>query len=308
MAEVTALRNNALPYPVYGAPYGVTFPILDADGDLVTGAADLDSEVSKNGDTFADCTNEATEIATSSGVYYLLLTATEMTADVVTVIVKTSTSGAKTTVLTLYPRKLIELASGTSQGGAAGYITLAASTVLFDNQYSGCLCVATLDSAVEARILGACTQSNQQCAVTPEWNTTPDSDDTYKIYLPEGMRFPTSNVKAISDDTTAADNAELMFDGTGYAGGTTKLSVEVNTKTGFKLASDGLDSVSITSPSGVATNFREMMVQLWRRFFKKADRSSDTIQTYADDGSTVITEQAISDSAGVETQGAATNP
>lgn len=210
MAEVTGLRNNALPYPVYGAPYGVAFPILDADGDLVTGAAGLDSEVSKNGDTFADCTNEATEIATSSGVYYLLLTATEMTADVVTVIVKTSTSGAKTTTLVLYPRKLVELASGTAQGGDTGYITLAASTVLFDGQYAGCLCVATIDGSIEARILQVPTASNQQATVTPAWNTAPDSDDTYKIYLPEGVRYPTANVKAVSDDSTASDTLELF--------------------------------------------------------------------------------------------------
>lgn len=232
MAEATALRNNALPYPVYGAPYTVAFPILDADGDLVTGAASLDSEVSKNGDTFSDCTNEATEIATNSGVYYLTLTATEMTADVVSVIVKTSTSGAKTTTLVLYPRKLVTLASGTSQGGAAGYITLAAGTVLFNNQFSGCLCVATIDTVVEARILGTCTASNQQCAVAPDWvsgDPGPDSNDTYVIYLPEGMRIPESNVKAISDDATAADNAELEFDGTGYAGGTTRRKVDVDT-------------------------------------------------------------------------------
>src|SRR3990172_3216149 len=35
------------------------------------------------------------------------------------------------------------------------------------------------------------------------------------------------NVKQISADATAADNAELMFDGTGYAGGTTKLGVSL---------------------------------------------------------------------------------
>ncbi len=89
--------------PKKGVAYRVTFPILDADGDLVTGATGLDSEVSKDGGTFADCTNEATEIATSSGVYYLDLTATEMNADTVAVIVKTSSSGAKTTVLVMYP-------------------------------------------------------------------------------------------------------------------------------------------------------------------------------------------------------------
>ena len=89
--------------PKKNVAYRVTFPILDADGDLVTGATGLDSEVSKDGGTFTDCTNEATEIATSSGVYYLDLTASEMNADTVAVIVKTSSSGAKTTVLVFYP-------------------------------------------------------------------------------------------------------------------------------------------------------------------------------------------------------------
>lgn len=37
----------------------------------------------------------------------------------------------------------------------------------------------------------------------------------------------TVDVTAISGDATAADNCELMFDGTGYAGGTTKLGVDV---------------------------------------------------------------------------------
>lgn len=36
-----------------------------------------------------------------------------------------------------------------------------------------------------------------------------------------------ADVTAISGDSTAADNAEAMFDGTGYAGGTTKLEVNV---------------------------------------------------------------------------------
>lgn len=95
--------SDARPFPLKNTAYRVTFVIMDADGDLVTGAAGLDSEISKDGGTFADCTNEATEIATSSGVYYLDLTAAEMNADTVAIIVKTSTSGAKTTPIVLYP-------------------------------------------------------------------------------------------------------------------------------------------------------------------------------------------------------------
>jgi hypothetical protein len=95
--------GDARPFPRKNAAYRVTFPILDADGDLVTGATGLDSEISKNGGTFADCTNEATEIATASGMYYLDLTAAEMNTDTVAIIVKTSSSGAKTTPIVLYP-------------------------------------------------------------------------------------------------------------------------------------------------------------------------------------------------------------
>lgn len=97
--------TDAKPVPQKNVAYRITFPILDADGDLVTGASGLDSEISKDAGTFADCTNEATEIATSSGVYYLDLTSTEMNADTVAIIVKTSTSGAKTTVLVMYPEE-----------------------------------------------------------------------------------------------------------------------------------------------------------------------------------------------------------
>lgn len=97
--------SDARPIPRKNAAYRVTLAILDADGDLVTGATGLDSEISKDGGTFADCTNEATEIATSSGMYYLDLTSTEMNADTVAIIVKTSTSGAKTTPIVLYPEE-----------------------------------------------------------------------------------------------------------------------------------------------------------------------------------------------------------
>lgn len=95
--------SDAVPIPLKNTAYRAMFPIYDNTGSLVTGAAGLDSEVSKDQGTFTDCTNEATEIATSSGIYYLDLTATEMNADGVTVIVKTSTTNAKTTVLVFYP-------------------------------------------------------------------------------------------------------------------------------------------------------------------------------------------------------------
>ena len=63
-----------------------------------------------------------------------------------------------------------------------------------------------------------------------------------------------------------------------------------------------------TAPSGVASNFREMLVQTWRRFFKKTVKNDNTstIKTYADNETTVTTTQTISDVSDVETQGPAT--
>ncbi len=185
MAEATVMRNNALPYPVRGVSFTVVAPLLDADGDPISPSSQ-DSEVSLNGDTFTDCTNEMTEIATSSGIVYLTLTAAEMTADIVTVQLKST--GAKTTVLTLYPKKLPVLATGTCQGSNdTSDIQLASGDSAVNDIYNGCLCVAVIDGTTEARIINDYVGSTKTAEVAPAWNTAqPDSSDTYTIYLPEG--------------------------------------------------------------------------------------------------------------------------
>lgn len=116
--------TDAKAIPIKNAAYRVTFPILDADGDLVTGATGLDSEVSIDAGTFADATAEATEIATGSGVYYLDLTAAEMNGDTIAVIVKTTSTGAKTTPLVLYTaaRSINDLATPTNITAATGIV------------------------------------------------------------------------------------------------------------------------------------------------------------------------------------------
>lgn len=202
MAEVTGLRNNALPYPIYGAPWGVVFPLLDADGDPISPSSP-DSERSLNGDTFADCTNEMTEIATSSGVCYLLLTAAEMTADAVGIIAKST--GAKTTVLALYPRKLVTIRSGTSASGGASTstIVLDASASPLDDFYNGMVCIATIDSNVEVRVISDYTGSTQTATVVPDWNVAPDNNDTFVIKLPEGAQVNQANVTAWNSTVVA---------------------------------------------------------------------------------------------------------
>jgi len=68
-----------------------------------------------------------------------------------------------------------------------------------------------------------------------------------------------------------------------------------------QLADDGIDNIPTTAPSGVASDFREMLVQLWRRFFKKTVLTSTALMTYADDGTTVLTTQTVSETSTSQT-------
>jgi len=76
-------------------------------------------------------------------------------------------------------------------------------------------------------------------------------------------------------------------------------------KTGHVLASTGLDEIPVTAPAGVAASFSEMLVQLWRRFFKKSTLSATELKTYADNGTAVLTTQAATDTGVSQTLGAA---
>lgn len=250
MAEATAMRNNALPYPIYGAPYVIVFPLLDADGDPVSPSSP-DSEISKNGDTFADCTNEATEIATSSGVCYLSLTATELTTDVATIQAKST--GAKTTVSVLYPRKLVTVRSGTSASGgvSTSTIVLDGSASAIDDFYNGMVCIATIDSNVEVRVISDYTGSNQTASVSPDWNVAPDNNDTFVIKLPEGVQIMSANLTHIAGSAVSTTTAQLGVNtvqagGTAWASGAiTANSIASDAITAAKIATGAIDADAI---------------------------------------------------------------
>ena len=79
--------TDAIPVPRKNVAWRMYFAIRKNDGTLITTWAGADTEISKDGGAFADCTNEATEIGTS-GCGYIDLTSTEMNAD--NVIIKTT--------------------------------------------------------------------------------------------------------------------------------------------------------------------------------------------------------------------------
>ena len=77
-------------------------------------------------------------------------------------------------------------------------------------------------------------------------------------------------------------------------------------KLNAKLQPTGLDAIPLVAPSATPTTFSQALVMLYRRFFKKTAKSPTQIVTYADDGATAITTQAITDDgAGNQTLGTA---
>jgi hypothetical protein len=259
MAEITGLRNNALPFPVYAAPWYALVEIRDNDGDLVTSAAGLDAELSLNGDTFADAAG--TEVEIGRGVYGIPLSAAEMTADVVRLYMGTSTTDAKAATDEFHPVKLTVLDSGTAAANEAGAttITLASSAVAIDDYYNGCLVVATIDSVVEARIISDYAGSTKVATVSPAFvQANVDNNDTYVVYQPWGRQFTDSNLQgwkstAAATVHTAGHPVVTIKDGTGTgeidttSGGVLVAAFAANSITAGAIANGAIDAATFAA-------------------------------------------------------------
>jgi hypothetical protein len=108
-----------------------------------------------------------------------------------------------------------------------------------NNAYNGCVAIVhDLASAVQVALgyVSAYTGATKTITLGADPGVfTMAAGDSFSI-------FPPSNVRAISEDTTAPDNLELMFDGTGYAGGSTNLQVDTVAVSGDSTAADNLEA------------------------------------------------------------------
>lgn len=97
--------NDARPVPRKNVAFRAYFDIRKSDGTLITGWTGADSEVSIDGGTFVDCTNEAIEIGTS-GCGYIDLTASEMNGDAVVYKLTVTNTSALPLVIVFYPEEI----------------------------------------------------------------------------------------------------------------------------------------------------------------------------------------------------------
>jgi hypothetical protein len=121
--------------------------------------------------------------------------------------------------------------------------------------------------------------------------------------LGAGLGCDLTHIDSLAADTIVTGSLDVAFQSS--FGGKITAAHSANNIAGVALASTGLNAIPITAPTGPATTFPQMVVQGWRRFFKKAMMTATETKTYADDGITVITTQALSDDTTTQTQGPA---
>jgi hypothetical protein len=61
----------------------------------------------------------------------------------------------------------------------------------------------------------------------------------------------------------------------------------------------------VAAIDGPAAGILEQIRQVWRRFFRRSTMTASQLKTYADDGTTALTTQALGDDGVTQTQGAA---
>jgi hypothetical protein len=186
-----SVSHAALPFPVKNARFTVIVPYLDADGDP-TDPTTPDTEVSGDGGAFADCAEEVTTISGTNGSGYLTLTGAETNYSIVQLAAKVA-SGPKATLITVMPRVLPVIFSGTASAGASGSITLPSSCPSVPDILVGCIVRTTGGTGGggtggannQARIITGYT-SARVASVTPNWETAPDNTTTFEILYWEG--------------------------------------------------------------------------------------------------------------------------
>lgn len=169
--------------PIYGALHTIYAEFRTAAG-VATAPTSLDSELSLDGGTFADATNEVTLIkevggSTDSPYGYLTLTAAEMTADAV--VAQLKSSNCVTIGVNLKPERIIVAHSGTAQAGANTTITLASGASELDDIYNGMYIRTTGGTGTgQARQILDYVGSTRVATVR-QWETNPSSDTTYEV-------------------------------------------------------------------------------------------------------------------------------
>lgn len=203
---------------IKNAAFRIAVPIHNiTDGSLISSASALDSEISKDGGSFADCTNEATEIG-STGIYTLDLSATEMSAEEIIVQVKTSSTNAFIPVREIRTEPCLDSGVVSATGSSTTILLRSAASSVNDFYNGADIEIVRGTGAGQVRTIVDYVGSSVTATVDRAWVTEPDTTSVYLIHPRTGSPQSTagqvdSNVDAIADNETAATNMAKLFKG-----------------------------------------------------------------------------------------------
>ena len=298
------------PAPIqYGVPTTVTWWFFNDDGRVDTDEADDgagDSECTISKDHAAPGAIAAQYAYDSdSKVYRLALTATEATFGQASIICPQAGETNEIIELTTFGDlnafdKTKGMASGTAQSGTntPPQIVLAAATSIADDRLIGKpLCITGGTGAGQCGRIADWASSSDTATVSTEytdnaWLTAPDSTSQY-IVLPgtQGLQACDAsgrcdvNVVEQNGSATAANNAKLHFDGTGYdAVNSTIGTLDQVTSDAATLARKNINLLIGTCASGSTTTCTDALLT-------HADSSQidDRLVCFEDDWCALIT-------------------
>lgn len=313
--------HASLPYPIRKARYTLEYVGLDSTG-TPTDPTTPDTELSLDGGSFADATEEISTITGSNGCGYITLTGAEMDTALTLACVKVA-SGPKPTVFSLRPRNLAIIGSGTLSAGSAGGGTLG---TLLAYDVTGCF-IRTTGGTGGGGTGGANNQvrriityntSTGACTVSPNWETTPSTDTTYDVLLPEGVTLgmlktlnpaTPGNTINVSGGRALSDVDTIKTQAVTCAAGVTVLASVGTAATSTAQTGDTYAALSGAQAEpgqgapAVNASILTKIAYLYKAWRNKKTQTATTLSLFADDASTVDQKATVSDDATTLTTG-----
>lgn len=188
---MTIAAGDAHAQCIYGGRFRAPVALFDNAGSIVTGWTSPASSVSTDFGTAAAGATPA-EVATTSGMGYVDLTATDTTGSNVLVKVTATNTGAKPTVLSIPVVRMPILRSGTAQAGGASTITLDSGAAAVDGAYVGMYVQISNNTPSNAlgqtRKIISYVGSTKVATVESAWGTNPSSSSTFDVLVPQTVQ------------------------------------------------------------------------------------------------------------------------
>lgn len=198
---------------IRNAPFRAIFPIRNPAFALVTGATNLDTEIIRDTASAVDCASEAVEIG-ASGIYYIDLSASEMTVSG-DASIKTSCTEGWTAFMQLPIEPCVE--SGVAQSSTASSVTLRSGASATNDLFVGHAIEIVRGTGIgQVRTVTDYDGSTKIVTTDRDWITNPDTSSVYKLDG-IGARMGTNaminvDVQEVDGDADVPTRMQYLYD------------------------------------------------------------------------------------------------